>query len=167
MPIVANQTDSFPGAAAVALEPYGPLDCCRYVTLQELAVYLSGIGAAYTFRGGMLFTERSVAQLLNACAVDPPGLSSCNPDPLQIGVGATVSGVRFRSAGGELWLADDPTWGSAVVKVEQSAPVWNATTIVCPSITQGALPVSPQHVYVFVVTQCGQMNAVGFETELV
>jgi hypothetical protein len=144
----------------------GPLDCCRYPSFAEILAYLDGTGDAYVVRGGKIFTERSIAQIVAACAVDPPAISGLTPDPLIIGTPATVNGSRFRPQEGTLWIGDNASFGSCVVKVAQPVSSWNNSQVGISSVTQGGLPGSPTQVYVFVETVCGAVNAVGYPTTL-
>lgn len=166
MGIIGNDSDSFPGAAAIAEPPYSWADCCKYGTLEELYNAMQAAGHACTFRGGKVYVEQTVAQLVTACAVAAPTVTGVNPDPLNDGGIFTTGGTGFQAAGGELWLADAATWAGSVVKVEQTTSAWGDTSVTVPSLNRGGLPLDPAHVYVYVYTRCGQRNAVGFETEI-
>ena len=68
MGLKENTTDTMPGAATRGYEVFSAADCAGFVTLQLLAGEAHTQGWPYTFVGGSLFIDETLANVQAACA---------------------------------------------------------------------------------------------------
>jgi hypothetical protein len=167
MPVRRNDGDSYPGAEVEFVPPVTPADCCLFQTVQEMMVHAAEEGWAATIKGGRAFVDASLEDVHGVCFIGEPNVQSVNPDPIEETASWAVGGLNFGEGEGEVWLTDAPTWGGSVVKVQQTVTTWTESTVSMGIPVLDGLPYSPGHVYVFVVNECGERNAEGYETEVV
>jgi len=148
------------------IPPVTKADCCLFQTVQEMAENAAAEGWAYTIKGGVVHLDASLEDVAGVCFIGESVIGSLLPDPVLLGVAWTVSGSNFGEVEGEVWLGSAATWEGSVVKVEQNVSLWTEESIGMAEPVQGGLPLDPEHVYVYVINDCGERNTVGFETEL-
>ena len=68
MGLKENTTDTMPGAETRGFEPFSVEDCTNFVTLQLLAGEAHTQGWPYTFVGGSLFIDETLANVQAACS---------------------------------------------------------------------------------------------------
>lgn len=166
MPIRVNNSDSYPGANSIFAVPVTKADCCLFQTRQEMGEHAVAEGWPYTIKGGACMVDASLGQIQTVCLIGEPVISSLTPDPLEVMGPWAVYGPDFGSVEGEVWLGSHDTWEASSTKVKQNVSEWHADNLIMGVPVQDGLPVSPSHVYVYVINGCGERNAVGFETEL-
>lgn len=164
MPIRRNDSDSFPGAASAFVPPVTSADCCLFSTVQEMAEEAAAAGWPYTVKGGQVFVDASLVQIGTVCFIGEPTISGLVPDPLIVNPWV-VNGTNYGSVQGEVWLGNASTWAGSGIRVEQNVAAWGGAAINMNPPVQDGLPAAPAHVYVYVINDCGERNAAGFETE--
>lgn len=162
MTLKANESDSFPGARLVAVNPITSGECCQHATTESLAVAVLAAGGAATFRGGKLFLEVSEGTELDVCSGPAPTISGMDSDQWENNVTRLIQGVDKGTAEGEVWVGDAATWDASVLRVQQTVDTWLGDDIEITTV-QGGFPLSPPVAYAYVFNACGRPNAVGFE----
>lgn len=165
MPLIANETDSFPGANQLAVAPFSSADCCLFATVELLSQELGRLGIPCTLRAGQLFFEETDAALLTMCSGPAPTVTSVFPDPMMDGQPNDVVGTSFGAIEGEVFITDAATFEGSVLKVLQTIGDWDLELIDI-QVVRGGLPMPPTKVYVYAFNACGRGNLVGFETTM-
>lgn len=165
MVLKTNESDAYPGARLVAVNPITAGECCKHATTQGLAVAVLAAGGAVTFRAGKLFVDVSQATELDVCQGLEPVVTDVQPDPLVEDGGGTVTGTDFGVVQGTLWVTNNVAWGEESVKVEQVAGPWTDTEIDFTAALDG-LPFWPASAWLYVENACGRANLVGFEVKI-
>ena len=161
-----SQSDSFPGARYVAADPISESEFCLARSVQLIADVCDAGGYPYTIRMGKIFFDMDAAEYMDASkGVEPAPTGMMNTD-VEDGIANAVTDADFGGETGKVWIADNATWDSAEVKVEQTVDVWTDEDSDFTAV-QGGLPVSPPAAYLFVENACGRRNAVGFEVAIV
>lgn len=146
--------------------PVVKADCCLFSTVQAMMEHAAAEGWPHTIKGGRVMVDASLAEIQTVCLIGEPTVGSLEPDPITIGGGWDVYGANFGDVEGAVWLGSAATWEGSGTRVQQSVGSWITTRASMNPPVQGGLPLSPQHVYVYVINDCGERNAVGYETEL-
>ena len=123
-------------------------------------------GWPYTVKGGVVHVDASLAEIRTVCFIGEPTITQLWPDPLQTVGSWSIDGSNFGTVEGEVWLGDAATWEGSETRVKQTVSGWDPEAIGMSVVVQDGLPLSPAHVYVYVINDCGERNAVGFETEI-
>lgn len=165
MPIRVNNSDSFPGAESLFVPPVVKADCCLFQTRQAMAEHAAAEGWPYTIKGGVVHVDASLAEIQTVCLIGEPTITGLDPDPIVAAAGLGVTGTNFGTVEGELWLGNASTWAGSSTRIQQPIQSWGAENVICPAVAQDGLPGPPDHVYVYVINDCGERNAVGYETE--
>jgi len=148
------------------IPPVTKADCCLFQTVQEMAENAAAEGWAYTIKGGVVHLDASLEDVAGVCFIGESVIDSVDPDPLEWGAPWTVNGSNFGDVEGEVWLGSAATWEGSTTKVELAVSAWGPTVVGGTEVIVDGLPYSPSHVYVYVINDCGERNAVGFETEV-
>ncbi len=165
MTLIANETDSFPGARLVAVNPITAGECCKHATTQSLAAAVLAAGGAATFRAGKLFVDVSQATELDVCDGLEPVIASLESEPIVQFIANAAIGTDFSAVPSALWITDAATFEGSVVKVEQF-PLGGSDVRFDFDPVMDGLPRVPTKVYVYVFNSCGRANVVGFETTI-
>lgn len=167
MPIRVNNSDSFPGAQSLFVPPVTKADCCLFSTVQAMMDHAAAEGWPHTVKGGRCMVDASLAEIRGVCFIGEPTITSTQPDPLSEDETWHVYDSYFGTVEGEVWLGSGNTWSSSATKVRQSVTAWVSGHISLAAPVMDGLPFLPWHVYIYVINDCGERNAVGFETEVV
>lgn len=166
MPIRRNDSDCFPGANSIFVPPVTKADCCLFSAVQKMMEHAEAEGWPATVKGGRCFVEASLAQIQTVCLIGEPTVSYVSPDPLMDGATWHVYGTNYGTTEGEVWLTNGATWAGSVLKVKQNVSAWLSTHLIMGVPVVDGLPMFPEHVWVYVINDCGERNAVGHETEI-
>ena len=166
MPIRRNDSDSFPGAQSAFIPPVVKGDCCLFQDVQTMMGHAAAEGWPATVKGGVCYVKASLAEIQGVCLIGEPIITQVVPDPIVVGAEWTVPGFNFGAVEGELWLGNAATWAGSGTRVQQGVSFWSGFSIGADAPVLDGLAQSPAHVYIYVINDCGQRNAVGFETEL-
>lgn len=166
MPIRRNDSDSFPGAQSLFVPPVVKGDCCLFQDVQSMMAHAAAEGWPATVKGGVAHVSASLAEIQTVCLIGEPNAVTPVPDPLVMLQTWNITGFDFGLVEGEVWLGSAATWAGSGTKVQQNVNAWSAETISMLQPVQGGLPLHPAHVYLYVINDCGERNAVGTETEL-
>ncbi|MBA7690485.1 hypothetical protein ES703_99013 [subsurface metagenome] len=166
VPIRVNTSDSFPGAQSAFIPPVVKGDCCLFQDVQSMMAHASEQGWPATVKGGVAYVKASLAQIQGVCLIGVPNAVTPVPDPIVLLQTWNITGFLFGIVEGEVWLGSAATWAGSGTKVQQNVNAWSWETISMFQPVQGGLPLSPAHVYLYVINDCGQRNPVGTETEL-